>query len=108
MTVHATAWTGARYSECNKTGGGTNSTADHGRESTKPSMFASQCKIALLVNGYPGLLHETTSAHEAHLELHGNEAIASYVLELAEGGLLDEAFLCGHQQVVILPELLHW
>ena len=44
---------------------------------------------------------------EQYLELHGNESVGAHILELNEGGLLDEALLGGHQQVVLLLKLGH-
>ena len=51
---------------------------------------------------------DAAAANEQYLELDGNETIGAHILELAERSLLDEALLSGHQQVILLLELLHW
>ena len=43
----------------------------------------------------------------ANLELDGDDAVVAHILELAQGRLLDQAGLGGHEQIGLLLELGH-
>ena len=67
----------------------------------------------MLVTPVSNALDLTPDASQSHdkqacLELDGNEAIGSHILELTERSLLDEAILSGHEQVGLVLVLFHW